>query len=380
MGLTRRGLLGGALAAGWLGALGLSELSGLARTVGLDDEVLGLAEARCWPWEGGPRDDLEAAFAQNPEYEFMARTFLALALGDLATIDPAGWRDRALRVLDAIIQDTTDSVERLGQEHFLMSYWNASATLGDGRSLFVDGERLMVMAIRRLIADDAHGAASRALAAQVTASLSAGPIGSAESYADECWTFCNALALAALTMMDRLDGTDHRGLVDRWLGEARARLIDRETGMLVSSYTYAGRPMDGPEGSTIWLAAHMLRLLDPDLALEQYALAREALGRTVLGLGYAREWPEGRSGPMDVDSGPIVPGLEASPSSSGLAILAARSFGDLEWFGALRASLAVTALPVEEQGRRRFRASNAVGDAVILAGLVAGPLWKRLAG
>ena len=34
---------------------------------------------------------------------------------------------------------------------------------------------------------------------------------------------------------------------------------------------------------------------------------------------------------------------------------------------------------MEEDGVRRFAASNAVGDAVLLHGMVAGPLWDALA-
>ena len=48
----------------------------------------------------------------------------------------------------------------------------------------------------------------------------------------------------------------------------------------------------------------------------------------MLGLGYAREWPVGLGNASNVDSGPIVPGLEASASSSGLAIGASRALGD----------------------------------------------------
>ncbi len=379
MELTRRTLLGGALS---LGALGIGSVPVLARAVDGDREVAALAEARLWPWEGGPQDDLRVAHAMNPEYDLMSRTFLALALGDLAVLDPGGWQERAVGALDQMIADTEEHVQRYGQEYFLMSYWAAETCRGDGRSLFTDGERLMMMVIRRLLSDDDPELArrSRALRDSVRASMAASPMLSAESYPNECWTFCNTLALAAQRMMDRLEGTDDGAFRARWAALARERLIDPRTGMLVSSFTWSGTHGDGPEGSTIWLVAHMLRLIDADLAEEQYVLAREALGRTVLGLGYAREWPPGVSGAMDVDSGIVLPVLQASPSSSGLAILASRSFGDLRWHRALRASLQVTALPVEEQGRRRFRASNAVGDAVILAGMVAGPLWERVLG
>lgn len=122
----------------------------------------------------------------------------------------------------------------------------------------------------------------------------------------------------------------------------------------------------------------MLRLVDPALAREQYALARAALGRDLLGFAWATEWPSGVEGAVDIDSGPIVPLMRASPSSSGLALLAARSFGDDRFSDALAASLGLAAIPDDAPDGRRFLASNALGDAVVLAGLTCGPLWDAL--
>lgn len=379
---TRRRVLG-ALGLG-IGAVGLGGPV-LARGADAEAEIRGLAEARLWPWEGGSRAELELAHAMNPEYDLMSRMFLALALGDLATAAPEIWRDRAVSALDAMIADTEAQVAAHGHGWFLLPYARARPFVqGGGRSLFVDGELLMMTAIRRLLAEDRRLAGlARGLRAEAREAMAAGPIGCAESYPDECWTFCNAVALAAGRMMDALEGTDSGEERRRWAASAQSRLIDPASGLLVSSFTLGGATLDGPEGSTLWLAIHMLRLIDPGLARGQYDLARAALGRSLLGLGYAREWPPGAGGSagrQDVDSGEIVPLLQASPSSSGLALLASRSMGDMGWHRDLRASLQVAAFPQEEAGRRRFRASNAIGDSVILAGLVAGPLWERIGG
>jgi hypothetical protein len=78
----------------------------------------------------------------------------------------------------------------------------------------------------------------------------------------------------------------------------------------------------------------------------------------------------------DVDSGPIVPWLDASAGSSGLALLGASAFGDRDYLGGLLASLELAGF--REGGR--YRASNQVGDAVILYALSFGPLWRRVRG
>jgi hypothetical protein len=80
-----------------------------------------------------------------------------------------------------------------------------------------------------------------------------------------------------------------------------------------------------------------------------------------------------------VDSGPIVPFFDVSSGSSGLAFVAASSFGDGEYLAALNATVDFAAFPVERGGLLRYAASNQVGDAVILYGLSIGPLWNALA-
>jgi hypothetical protein len=288
--------------------------------------------------------------------------------------------DRFLAAIDGIVADTL-AVERThGQNAFLLRYARSGRFSDPGaRSLFVDGEIALMLSVRQIVrprGDDALLLEKRARI--VERSMRAGPMLSGESYPDECWTFCNTTALAALAVFDVVRGESHRRLFSEWVALAKAQLVDPTTGLLVSSYSYRGRFKDGPEGSTIWMSARNLLLVDESFALDQYSRARRELGGSVLGFGYAREWPRSWRGGVDVDSGPIVPLLDASPSSSGFAILGARAFGDSPFLGGLLASLDLAALPDEQDGRLHYRASNAVGDAVLLSGLAFGPVWKRV--
>ena len=370
--IERRAVLRGALSLAGGGAL-WGGFGGPALSACLGGSG-SLAAGLLWPWEGGPREEIVAMRRLNPEYDLMARLFLALALGDLAVSEPGRWKDRAIRALDAILADTDAAVADRGPAAFLLPYWGYANNRGPRRSLFVDGERLLILAVRRFLGDaPALRRAADDLSLAIREAM-AGPAGSAESYPNECWTFCHSVALAALHLGAAMGD---RGGIPPWTTFARRSLRD-PSGMLVSSFTWDGRVRDGPEGSSIWAASHLLRGVDPELAAEQYSLARAALGRTAGGFGWAREWPVGDERTMDVDSGPLVPVLEASPSSSGLAILAARSAGDTGFERALRASLEVGAFPRDAGGRRRFLASNLVGDAVILAGTTAGPLWAAV--
>jgi hypothetical protein len=298
----------------------------------------------------------------NPEWDFMSGTFTVLALANRA-LDRPEEREALLVRMDSAIDRVLREERERGQTHFMMAYATRGSFVDpEGSSLFVDGEILMMISARELVRTrpDLHEEA-RARADRIQRVMDRSPTLSGESYPDECWTFCNTTALAALAMWDSAVGTNHSDLRRRWVAYARAHLVDPKTGILVSSYTRDGTIRDGAEGSSIWMSAHNLLLIDRDFAHDQYDRARSELGETFLGFGYAREWPRGEEARMDVDSGPIVPLFEASAGSSGLALLGASAFGDEPFLRSLLASMELAAFPKDG----RFQASNAVGDAVL---------------
>jgi hypothetical protein len=315
------------------------------------------------------------------EWDLMARTFTVLAAVNMALRDP-GLAPRARALVDGILDDTRDAEGRHGFAHFLLPYGHRGGWReAPASSVFVDGEVALMLAARRTLGDTPT--LREALAARLdrfVPRMRASPLRSAESYPDECWTFCNTVALAATRLADALDGSSHADLRAAWCALARRRLVDPATGMLVSSYTLDGRVGDGPEASSLFMAAHDLLVVDPALARDQYRRARRAFGRTVLGFGYAREWPDA-TGRDDVDSGPTVPGVGANAGASGLAVLGAAAFGDRVYLRALLASLHLAAFPTRgDDGGLAYAASNPVGDAVVLYALTLGPLWQRLGG
>jgi len=319
----------------------------------------------------------------NPEWDFMARTFLVLALANDALADPRK-ANANLAIVDRIIDDTVAAERKHGQTYFLLPYARQRRFIdGSERSVFVDGEIALMLAARTMVADKpAYRDALRLRAGLIAAQMGRGPVLSAESYPDEAWTFCNTTALVALRASDRILHTDHQPLIDAWLAMARDKLIDPTSGLLVSSFTYSGEPLDGPEGSTLWMTAHNLLVLDPEMAREQYALAKAQLGAGFGGLAWADEWPSDdafadRRG-RDVDSGLVIPVLGASPGSSGMMVLAASAFGDEPQRDALLRSLQLGAFPTGSHGGTHFAAAGNIGNAVILYALRFGPFWERL--
>jgi hypothetical protein len=319
--------------------------------------------------------------AVNAEWDFMGRSFLVWSLANMALRDPPT-QPEALSAIDAVIDETLAIERDRGMFTFMMSYGTARPFVQKPeRSQFVDGEIALMLAMRCAVEDKpAYREALRQRVAIIVGRMESSPSLSAESYPDECWTFCNTVALAAIRMADWLDGTDHSDLSRRWVAYARSHLVDPETGLLISAYSLNGGCIYGPEGSSIWMATHCLALIDEPFAREQYALACRYMGGRVLGFGYAREWPRGTSDHMDVDSGLVVPGVGGSVASSGLAFVAAGQFGDADFARSLATSLYFAGFPSRDGDRLRFVAGNQVGDAVVLYGLSLGPMWNKVKG
>ena len=334
---------------------------------------------RLWTDPGSRALELSRMRKSNAEWDFMGRSFLAWSLANMALRDPSAKAD-ALRVIDQILEETLRLENERGSEFFLMPYARARPfVVQPPRSQFLDGELALTLAMRRVVEEKReYQPLLEERVRLMVARMEQSPVLSAESYPDECWTFCNAVALAAIRMADRLDGTDHREFLARWVRVAREKLVHPATGMLVSSYRLDGTPLDGPEGSSIWMAIHALSLVDEGFAQDQYRRARKELGRTVAGFGFSREWPPGFKGALDVDSGLVVPFLEASPGASGLALVGAATFEDLDYLRALHVSLDFAAFPRERVGELSYCASNQVGDAVLLYSTVLGPMWKKV--
>lgn len=326
-------------------------------------------------------DEVDRMRRSNAEWDFMGRTYLVLALVNMGLREPAEV-PRLLPVVDVIIDETVRVERENGFHHFLMAYaHDAPFVVSPARSVFVDGELALMMGARRLLDErPALAEQMRERLAHMEAQMRASPTLCGESYPDECWLFCNTVALAALRTGDHLDGTDHSAFFRDWLARAKGKFTDPASGILWSSFSLDGRVKDGPEGSSIWMAAHCLALIDEPFARDQYQRARRELGRTLLGFGWAREWPVSWRGPTDIDSGPIVPILEASAGSSGLALLGAATFGDSGYLAALHASLELAAFPIDDAAGRRYAGSNQVGDSVMLYSMVTGPAWERIRG
>ena len=188
----------------------------------------------------------------------------------------------------------------------------------------------------------------RELARAITAS----PHGLLQSYPGGCWPADNVLALRCLALHDARFGSDYGAAVDKTLNWLRANL-DPETGTIphrVSAST--GAVITPTRGCTMVLTLQYLIDVDIDLFNEQYRRMREHFLGAVLGIAPWREYPRGRSGRGDIDSGPVILGGGASATGvgAGTALLA----GDLSVYCRQMALVEAFAFADEDDGGRRY--------------------------
>lgn len=332
-----------------------------------------------WVNPAAREQELKKMRGSNAEWDFMGRSYLVWSLANLCLRDPAQ-KPVCLPVMDQVISETLQLEREKGMYFFLMDYArDGRFVMQPAHSLFLDSEIVLMLASRRmveekpeyrpLLADRVNGMVAR---------FQQSPKLILESYPDECWTFDHCVALDAIKMSDRLDGGDHSALIRNWIAMAKQRLVDPRSGILIACFSMDGVPYSGPQGSSIWMVAHSLQLLDEDFARDQYRRARKELGAVTLGFGYAHEWPKSWQGPANIDSGPIIPWFDVSAGSSGMAFIGASAFGDDEFLSALAGTLDSVGFPSRTHGQLKYCASNQVGDAALLYAATLGPLWQKV--
>lgn len=323
--------------------------------------------------------ELERMRASNAEWDFMGRTFLVWSFANMGVREPES-KSLYLQTTDQIIEETLRFEKEKGMFFFLMPYAQAGHyVMKPERSLFLDGEIAMMLASRRMLEErEEYKTLLTERVNIITEEFSRSPHLLLESYPDECWMFDHCVALDALKMADHLDGSDHLKLIHDWIAMAKEKLVDRQSGLLLSSFTTDDVPLGGPQGSSLWMVAHCLQILDPNFARDQYQRARRQLGEITLGFGYAHEWPATWIGRANIDSGPIIPVFNISAGSSGMAVIGASAFSDDTFLKSLNATLNFAAFPSRKGGRLKYCASNQVGDAALLYATTLGPLWQKI--
>ncbi len=195
------------------------------------------------------------------------------------------------------------------------------------------------------------------------------PLFHARSYpGSPMWPADQTVTLLAIRMYDATHGTHlHEKPLQAFLAVLRARR-DGDTGLFPSSVTPAVATGRIPRGcATLWSVGYLAQL-DPAVARDQYERARDALGANVGGLGGFREWPRGRGGDMDLDSGPILAGVGVAATAFGLG--PARIFRDTSTYAVAQRAVLVFGTPAWWPSAG-YLSAPLLGEAILFNGRTA---------
>lgn len=127
-----------------------------------------------------------------------------------------------------------------------------------------------------------------------------------ESYKNATWPADGTIAVASLGLHDRIFGKLFQKDLSNWIVKVKA-LLDARTRLIPHSVDFeSGATLQGTRGSSMSLMLNFLFEIDKAFAQEQFEIYREYFLEKRFGLPGIREYPKGKVGYGDIDSGPVI--------------------------------------------------------------------------
>jgi hypothetical protein len=239
------------------------------------------------------------------------------------------------------------------------------AELGAGEGHGYLGYANLALSMLRLIdVDNPHAALSDELTEAMARRLAAAPHGLFETYPGEAYPPDMAMVAGSIALHDCAVGRAERSFMPAWR-RSFERYIEPDSGLLYQAVNAAsGQAIDAPRGSGTAVAAYALSFASAPLSRKLWSGLRPQLVE-VLGFGMMREYPRGRSGRGDIDSGPVLFGLGVS--ATGFALAAARLHADEPAFTQLYRTVDLFGVPLRDASGRHFMSGGPLGNAILLA-------------
>lgn len=172
-----------------------------------------------------------------------------------------------------------------------------------------------------------------------------------ESYSRQAWPADAIVCVASLALHDRLLDPVYKETVNQWLGKVKQNL--GPLGLIPHSvHAGSGRSAQASRGSSQSLMLTFLAEIDRAFARDQFTIYKERFLAYRFGLPAIREYPLGKTGNGDVDSGPVILELGAAATIVGLRTM--NTFGETAIGIAIRNGIEAFGLPVTNHTRKRY--------------------------
>lgn len=195
--------------------------------------------------------------------------------------------------------------------------------------------------------------------------FSASPTPFLQSYYELAWPVDNTVAVAALSLHDKILTPQYAEVIAHWLQATQQRL-DPATGLIPHQVHYAtGQAVEGPRASSLSVITRFLLEIDPTFGYDQYQRYRQHFLTPLLGVPGAHEYPDDAAGFGDVDSGPLFFGF--SSTATVVTMATAELYGDHQVSEALYPASEAVGLPWSWGDSKRYLFGlMPVGDAFLV--------------
>jgi hypothetical protein len=306
----------------------------------------------------GPVDVTTGSKLIDGEWRFATWMMAGMGFGQLALEHPE-LRARELALIDKCVD------KLLQARQFDSDAWNGHDALALDDDSRAHGSYLgylnLLLSLERLLdVNNRHATLNDRVTAALARRLPANDL-LLPSYPHEWFPVDNAAVIGSIALYDRALGkSDHAELVARFCRRLDEKWRDKKTGLL-----HQTEPHGAPRGSGTALASYFLSFADRRLSSDLLVATSHNLYGEVMGFGAIREYPRGKAGRGDADSGPLIAGFGVS--ATGFALGAARAHGDDDLFRRLYATVELFGAPVEHGGTRRYTTGGTVGNAILFA-------------
>jgi hypothetical protein len=146
------------------------------------------------------------------------------------------------------------------------------------------------------------------------------------SYPNSSWPADVFPAIASLQIHDEIVSAKYNSVIINWIEKVKSNL-DPDTKLVPhSTNAKTGETIEGARGSSISLILRFLTEIDPEFAVNQFKIYEGNFSITRFGLPAIREYPVGKGGSGDIDSGPVI--FDIGFAGTIVAIGTLKSFGE----------------------------------------------------
>ncbi|MCB9284346.1 MAG: hypothetical protein H6563_09760 [Lewinellaceae bacterium] len=172
-----------------------------------------------------------------------------------------------------------------------------------------------------------------------------------ESYYQACWPADMVIAMASVAIAVRLFPGEFEAPIQGWLEKVKKKTD--ELGLIPHAASWdSGESLEPARGSSQGLILNFLWEIDPDFAKQQFEIYRENFLTYRLGLPGIREYPKGKKGKGDVDSGPVIWDIGGAASIVGQRVM--DLYGEPDEAIGLRNSIETFACGMTIRGEKKY--------------------------